>query len=276
MNQLFCRTRERDHISRILASGRNAVTITPPQGGATTLLEAVCASFPEDSILIRADSGQDSPEEVAEDIADAVMGVTFPGRCWRTVQRMCRGLSFTLTHDALPGARCEIAFRGTGGWQDAFLLPARLGREMKRPVIVAWDGFGRFCMDSSLTTTLRPAVSVPGACWLFAGSRQWAMEEAFLFPAAPMGGVAVPVMPDTFTRDMVARYLEAVWRQEGYVAGEHVSDTVYSCTGGHPGTLSLLLSVCRPSPSGVLTALFCQQGVGLPYESMCTSIPCIL
>jgi hypothetical protein len=26
-------------------------------------------------------------------------------------------------------------------------------------------------------------------------------------------------LPDTFTRDMVAGYLEAVWRREGYAAG---------------------------------------------------------
>ena len=253
MNIPLCRTRERDQISRISTSGRNAAIITPPQGGATTLLEAACAGLPADAILIRAESGHSSPEAVAEGIAESVMGITFPGRCLRTVRRMCRGLSVTLTHDALPGARCEIAFRGDGGWQDAYLLPARLGRETGKPVTVAWDRFDEWCMDGSLTSTLRPAVMVPGACWLFAGSRQWVMEESFLFPAAPMGGTSVPVMPDSFTGDQVRRYVEAFCLREGWATGREVGNVISHFTGGHPGTLFLLLSACPPSPSGVLT-----------------------
>jgi uncharacterized protein len=246
-------------------NGQNVVVFAPRRYGKTSLVERVAHELTRKRVLVaqvnlmKAATKEQFVEHVMRAVHDDI--ATPLSRARDSALQLFRGLRVTPRISLDPGDG-SVSFSVDAGYSnediDATLarlleLPARLGAERDRQVVLIFDEFQEIVsLDPHLPALLRSVFQEqPHVGHIYLGSKRHMMQRIFNDQNEPFWRSAKHMELGPIPAGAFSRFVRRRFRSSGKAVDAETADALVEVTGGHPyGTQELAYALWQATPAG--------------------------
>lgn len=251
-------------------NGQNVVVFAPRRYGKTSLVERVAHELTRKRVLVaqvnlmKTATKEQFVEHVMRAVHDDV--ATPLTRARDSALQLFRGLRVTPRISLDPGDG-SVSFSIDAGYSaediDATLarlleLPARLGAERNRQVVLIFDEFQEIVsLDPHLPALLRSVFQEqPHVGHIYLGSKRHMMQRIFNDQNEPFWRSAKHMELGPIPASEFSRFVRRRFRISGKAVDGETADALVEITGGHPyGTQELAYALWQATPAGETAGL---------------------
>jgi uncharacterized protein len=251
-------------------NGQNVVVFAPRRYGKTSLVERVAHELTRKRVLVaqinlmKAATKEQFVEHIMRAVHDDI--ATPLSRARDSALQLFRGLRVTPRISLDPGDG-SVTFSVEGGYSDEDIdatlarlleLPARLGAERNRQVVLIFDEFQEIVsLDPHLPALLRSVFQEqPHVGHIYLGSKRHMMQRIFNDQNEPFWRSAKHMELGPIPAGEFSRFVRRRFRSSGKSVEPETADAVLEITGGHPyGTQELAYALWQATPAGETAGL---------------------
>jgi uncharacterized protein len=251
-------------------NGQNVVVFAPRRYGKTSLVERVAHELTRKRVLVaqinlmKAATKEQFVEHIMRAVHDDI--ATPLSRARDSALQLFRGLRVTPRITLDPGDG-SVTFSVEGGYSDEDIdatlarlleLPARLGAERNRQVVLIFDEFQEIVsLDPHLPALLRSVFQEqPHVGHIYLGSKRHMMQRIFNDQNEPFWRSAKHMELGPIPAGEFSRFVRRRFRSSGKSVEPETADAVLEITGGHPyGTQELAYALWQATPAGETAGL---------------------
>jgi uncharacterized protein len=264
------REREVAELTADALNGQNVVVFAPRRYGKTSLVERVAHELTRKRVLVAQVNLMKTAtrEQFVEHLMRAVHDdiATPLSRARDGALQLFRGLRVT-PRISLDPADGSVSFSIDGGYSDEDInatlarvleLPARLGAERNRQVVLIFDEFQEIVsLDPHLPALMRSVFQEqPHVGHIYLGSKRHMMQRIFSDQNEPFWRSAKHMELGPIPVGEFSRFVRRRFRVSGKAIEAEVADALVEITGGHPyGTQELAYALWQATPPGA-TAVY--------------------
>ncbi|HEX2589444.1 MAG TPA: ATP-binding protein [Gaiellales bacterium] len=251
-------------------NGQNVVVFAPRRYGKTSLVERVAHELTRKRVLVaqlnlmKAATKEQFVEHVMRAVHDDIASPL--SRARDSALQLFRGLRVTPRISLDPGDG-SVTFSIEGGYSDEDIdatlarlleLPARLGAERNRQVVLIFDEFQEIVsLDPHLPALLRSVFQEqPHVGHIYLGSKRHMMQRIFNDQNEPFWRSAKHMELGPIPAGEFSRFVRRRFRSSGKSVEPETADALLEITGGHPyGTQELAYALWQATPAGETAGL---------------------
>jgi hypothetical protein len=251
-------------------NGQNVVVFAPRRYGKTSLVERVAHELTRKRVLVaqlnlmKAATKEQFVEHVIRAVHDDIASPL--SRARDSALQLFRGLRVTPRISLDPGDG-SVTFSIEGGYSDEDIdatlarlleLPARLGAERNRQVVLIFDEFQEIVsLDPHLPALLRSVFQEqPHVGHIYLGSKRHMMQRIFNDQNEPFWRSAKHMELGPIPAGEFSRFVRRRFRSSGKSVEPETADALLEITGGHPyGTQELAYALWQATPAGETAGL---------------------
>jgi hypothetical protein len=251
-------------------NGQNVVVFAPRRYGKTSLVERVAHELTRKRVLVaqinlmKAATKEQFVEHIMRAVHDDI--ATPLSRARDSALQLFRGLRVTPRISLDPGDG-SVTFSVDPGYSDEDIdatlgrlleLPARLGAERNRQVVLIFDEFQEIVsLDPHLPALLRSVFQEqPHVGHIYLGSKRHMMQRIFNDQNEPFWRSAKHMELGPIPAGEFARFVRRRFRSSGKSVEPETADALLEITGGHPyGTQELAYALWQATPAGETAGL---------------------
>jgi uncharacterized protein len=251
-------------------NGQNVVVFAPRRYGKTSLVERVAHELTRKRVLVaqlnlmKAATKEQFVEHVMRAVHDDIASPL--SRARDSALQLFRGLRVTPRISLDPGDG-SVTFSVEGGYSDEDIdatlarlleLPARLGAERNRQVVLIFDEFQEIVsLDPHLPALLRSVFQEqPHVGHIYLGSKRHMMQRIFNDQNEPFWRSAKHMELGPIPAGEFSRFVRRRFRSSGKSVEPETADALLEITGGHPyGTQELAYALWQATPAGETAGL---------------------